>query len=111
MPHADVANALGAVAGGVTQRASVSITQPQDGLYRAHLPTGVVDFTRLEEAVVHATDVAMEAARSMAERAGAGDIQLRHERDDKVFEDSGGLRIFMESTIVATAFGRPGLAR
>ncbi len=111
MPHADVANALGAVAGGVSQRVSVTITQPSDGLFRAHLPTGIKDFTSADDAARHAGLVAAEAAQALAQRAGASDIQLRHDREDKVFEQPGGMRIFMESKITATAFGRPGLAR
>ena len=46
----------------------------------------------------------------MATRAGAVEIQVKTERADKVFEQPTGLRIFIESTITATAFGRPGLA-
>jgi hypothetical protein len=49
-------------------------------------------------------------ANSLARRAGAVDIQVKIERDDKVFEQPTGLRIFIESHISATAFGRPGLA-
>ena len=99
------------VAGGVSQRVTVTITQPREGLFRAHLPMGVEDFIELEEAINRATRVASDAARALAERSGASDIQLRHERDDKIFEEPSGLKIFMESSIVATAFGRPGLAR
>jgi len=53
--------------------------------------------------------VGAEAA-SLASRAGAVEIQVKTERADKVFEQPTGLRIFIESTIAATAFGRPGLA-
>jgi N-methylhydantoinase A/oxoprolinase/acetone carboxylase beta subunit len=44
-PHAEVANAVGAVAGGVVQRQRVLIT-PMDGTdrVRVHLPDGVRDF-------------------------------------------------------------------
>jgi N-methylhydantoinase A/oxoprolinase/acetone carboxylase beta subunit len=110
MPHADVANALGAVAGGVTQRATIAITQPQDGVFRVHLPTGIKDFSDLDRAAAHARDVASDSARDMAHRAGAGDIQLRHERNDRIVDEPGGLKIFIESSVVVTAFGRPALA-
>lgn len=109
-PHADVSNAVGAVAGGILQRVVVTITQPNDGVYRAHLPEGLRDFTDLEAAVAHARNVAAGEAGELARRAGAADIEFKHERDDKVFEQPGGMRIFMESQVAVTAFGRPALA-
>lgn len=109
-PHADVCNAVGAVAGGVLQRATATITQPQEGLFRAHLATGIKDFVNLEEAARYCSDLVSAEAASLATRAGAVEIQVKTERADKVFEQPTGLRIFIESTIAATAFGRPRLA-
>jgi N-methylhydantoinase A/oxoprolinase/acetone carboxylase beta subunit len=109
-PHADVSNAVGAVAGGVLQRATATITQPQEGLFRAHLATGIKDFVNLEDAARYCSDLVSAEATSLATRAGAVEIQVKTERADKVFEQPTGLRIFIESTIAATAFGRPGLA-
>jgi N-methylhydantoinase A/oxoprolinase/acetone carboxylase beta subunit len=108
-PHADVSNAVGAVAGGVLQRATATITQPQEGLFRAHTAKGIRDFDDLEEAARYCSEVLGAEAASMANRAGAVEIQVKTERADKVFEQPTGLRIFIESTIAATAFGRPGL--
>ena len=70
-PHADVCNAVGAVAGGVLQRASATITQPQEGLFRAHLATGIKDFINLEEAARYCSDLVSAEATSLATRAGA----------------------------------------
>lgn len=109
-PHADVSNAVGAVAGGILQRVVVTITQPTDGIYRTHLPEGLKDFTDLETAAAFAREIAEGEAGMLARRAGAGDIEFNHERADKVFEQPGGMRIFMESQIAVTAFGRPALA-
>jgi N-methylhydantoinase A/oxoprolinase/acetone carboxylase beta subunit len=109
-PHADVCNAVGAVAGGVLQRATATITQPQEGLFRAHLATGIKDFVDLEQAARYCSELVGAEAASLASRAGAVEIQVKTERADKVFEQPTGLRIFIESTIAATAFGRPGLA-
>ena len=110
-PHADVSNAVGAVAGGVMQRVAITITQPTEGVFRAHLPNGLKDFIDLETAAAFARDVAGEEAGAMAKKAGAVDIEFNHERADKVFEQAGGLRIFMESMVSVTAFGRPALAQ
>jgi N-methylhydantoinase A/oxoprolinase/acetone carboxylase beta subunit len=109
-PHADVSNAVGAVAGGILQRVVVTITQPTDGIYRTHLPDGLKDFTDLEVAADFARTVAESEAGALARRAGAADIEFNHERADKVFEQPGGMRIFMESQVAVTAFGRPALA-
>ncbi len=109
-PHADVCNAVGAVAGGVLQRASATITQPQEGVFRVHLSTGIKDFIDLEAAAAHCDSVLRAEAAALAQRAGAVEIQVKTERADKVFEEPTGLRIFIESSISATAFGRPGMA-
>ncbi|HWA49494.1 MAG TPA: hydantoinase/oxoprolinase family protein [Dongiaceae bacterium] len=110
-PHADVCNAVGAVAGGVLQRATVTITQPQEGIFRAHLATGLKDFLDLEAAAGHCGEIVRAEAEALAKRAGAVEIQVKSERADKVFEEPTGLRIFIESTVSATAFGRPGMAQ
>jgi N-methylhydantoinase A/oxoprolinase/acetone carboxylase beta subunit len=110
-PHADVCNAVGAVAGGVMQRVDVVITSPADGRFRAHLPDGVADFLELEAAAAHAQQVAAAAALDQARRAGAEDPQVQVTRDDTIVTDRGGGSVFIESKISATAIGRPRLAR
>jgi N-methylhydantoinase A/oxoprolinase/acetone carboxylase beta subunit len=107
---AEVSNAVGAVAGGVMQRVAATITSPTEGRYRAHLASGIKDFAELEAACTHVREWAMTTAAELARAAGAVEIELFHERNDTVFEQPGGPRIFMESTVAATAFGRPALA-
>jgi hypothetical protein len=74
------------------------------------MASGIKDFSDLDAACNHARDWAAEAAASQARAAGAVDVELFYERDDKIFEQPGGMRIFLESTVTATAFGRPALA-
>ena len=107
---AEVSNAVGAVAGGIMQRVTAVITSPAEGRFRAHLASGIKDFGDLELACQHAKDWATATATEQAKAAGAAEIELFHERDDKIFEQPGGMKIFMESNIAATAFGRPALA-
>ncbi len=71
-PHADVSNAVGAVAGGVLQRATATITQPQEGLFRAHLATGIKDFVNLEEAARYCSDLVSAEAASLANSGRRG---------------------------------------
>jgi N-methylhydantoinase A/oxoprolinase/acetone carboxylase beta subunit len=107
---AEVSNAVGAVAGGIMQRVTAVITSPAEGRFRAHLASGIKDFHELEAACAHAKEWATETATELAKSAGAAEIELFHERNDKIFEQPGGMKIFMESNIAATAFGRPALA-
>jgi N-methylhydantoinase A/oxoprolinase/acetone carboxylase beta subunit len=109
-PHAGVCNAVGAIAGGITQSVSALITAPSEGLFRVHLPVGNADFTDLERAAAHALAEASALATSNARAAGAADIELRNCRLDKVHRDPSGLQIFIESRIDVTAFGRPRVA-
>ena len=38
--HAEVAGAVGAAPGSVSQRVMISVTQPSEGRFRVHLPDG-----------------------------------------------------------------------
>jgi N-methylhydantoinase A/oxoprolinase/acetone carboxylase beta subunit len=106
-PHADVCNAVGAVAGGVVQSVSALITAPSEGLFRVHLPDGNADFAEVERAADHALAQARGLAMERARAAGAEDVEIRHRRTDKVHRDAAGLQIFIESRVDVMAFGRP----
>ena len=107
---AEVCNAVGAVAGGVSQRVQVLITSPAEGLFRVHGLDGVTDFRNLEEAAASALSLAESEARARAIDAGATEIQVETTRDDRVATVAGSFQVFIESRIGATAFGRPKLA-
>ena len=109
-PHAGVTNAVGAVASGVVQTAEALITQPSEGQFRLHVASGVEDFDNLESAARRATVAVRGMAETKARRAGAAEVQVSLSRNDKVVREKGGLDLFIESRIAATAFGRPRLA-
>ncbi len=109
--HAEVCNAVGAVAGGIVQYADALITAPQSGLFRCHLPTGVKDFVDLDEAVSHTRSVIEHQARSAAVRIGATEIMLSFERHDEIVHMKDGSEIFIECRVAATASGRPAISR
>jgi hypothetical protein len=100
-PHAEVANAVGAVVGSVTQRVHCLVV---------HLEEGIRDFENLEQACVFALERARGLALELADRAGASDIQVQVHRDDRR-AIAGGDEFFLESRIEATAIGRPRLAK
>lgn len=108
--HAGVCNAVGAVAGGVAQRADALITSPSDGLYRCHLAEGIADFEDLAEAAAHAEADVDRLARAAAEQIGAQDIAVTLERQDEIVRGKDGSNLFIESRIAALATGRPALA-
>ncbi|HEX6103316.1 MAG TPA: hydantoinase/oxoprolinase family protein, partial [Alphaproteobacteria bacterium] len=106
--HHGVSNAVGAVAGGIFEAAFVTISAPREDRFRVHGTDGVRDFGALEDAAAHAIEQAREAARSRAIAAGAATVEVKVERKDTVVHNFGA-DLFIESTITATATGRPRL--
>jgi N-methylhydantoinase A/oxoprolinase/acetone carboxylase beta subunit len=109
--HADVANALGAVVNGVVQRLRVLI-RPHDVVYRFHLPEGVRDFTDMDRGISHARTVVDAHLSQQARLAGAEHSQIHMTREDRTAPDGygGDGLVFVESELVFTAVGGPGLS-
>jgi N-methylhydantoinase A/oxoprolinase/acetone carboxylase beta subunit len=108
--HAGVANAIGAVVGQISQRASASVTSPAEGRYTAHLPGGPQHFQSQAQAL-DAVEAALSAdATSRAKQAGAADLRLSVQRDIREAEIEGR-SMFIEARITVTASGRPRVAR
>jgi len=106
--HAAVANAIGTVAGGVAQTVRILIRPVEiDRAYRVYLPSGTCTFDALEEAVACAQEVAEEAARDLALRAGADRPRVKVERVDRVARGGGVKELYMETEVIARAVGRP----
>jgi N-methylhydantoinase A/oxoprolinase/acetone carboxylase beta subunit len=111
--HAEVANAVGAVAGGVVQRQRVLITPVEDGdALRVHLPQGVQDFYDLEEAVDYAQRQMRPWVEAQARQAGAAQVEIKMTRHDKdVLVQAGwGDKLYLGTELVFTAVGRPSPA-
>ena len=107
--HAEVCNAVGAVASGVMQSVKVTITSPAQGRYRIHFDEANEDFCDLDEAIERAESQAGEQAIGHALAAGAEQPQLKLTRNDTTADLGAGETIFLESEVVATAVGRPRL--
>ncbi|MEH6633217.1 MAG: hydantoinase/oxoprolinase family protein [Halopseudomonas aestusnigri] len=107
--HAEVSNAVGAVAGGVVQKMSVLISSPEKGRYRAHIGKDQIDFTDSEKAIEYVLSYAGEKVKQLAQECGAADITVKTDHHDKIIIDAGGDKLFIESRIFATAKGRPAL--
>jgi N-methylhydantoinase A/oxoprolinase/acetone carboxylase beta subunit len=112
-PNAEVANAVGAVAGGVIQHVRVLISPLNSaGQFRLHLPDGVRDFGDLEEAVLYANQAMSPYAEALAHQAGAGQVEVKMVRKDRRVKLNLGCadEIYLYTEIVFTAVGRPSVA-
>ena len=113
-PYAHVANAVGAVVGGVVQQRRVEIHPlDEEGCYRAHLPQGIRDFATLDEAVRGAREAVSAQLEEQARQAGADQVEVKISRKDLYAPVRGGWgdEIFLETELILTAVGRPSLAR
>jgi N-methylhydantoinase A/oxoprolinase/acetone carboxylase beta subunit len=112
-PHAEVANAVGAVAGGVVQRQRVLITPMEDGeLLRVHLPEGIHDFHDLDDAVAFAQAEMVPWMEALARKVGAAQVEVQMTREDRdVLVKAGwGDQLYLGTELVFTAAGRPSPA-
>jgi N-methylhydantoinase A/oxoprolinase/acetone carboxylase beta subunit len=111
--YAEVANAVGAVAGGVIQRLRALVRPLDFGVaYRVHLPDGYHDERSPEAAVAHAKAVLPDRLVDLAKRAGADQVEIKVERIDRVAEVDAefGRDVLVEIELVFTAVGRPSAA-
>ncbi len=112
-PHAEVANAVGAVAGGVVQRQRVLITPLEDGeTLRLHLPHGVRDFRQRDEAVAYAKHQMVPWMEAQARQAGASQVEVQMVREDRevVVKAGWGDQVYLGTELTFTAVGRPSPA-
>jgi N-methylhydantoinase A/oxoprolinase/acetone carboxylase beta subunit len=105
--YAEVANAVGAVLGEVSQRVHITVTQPVKGTFRLFTRLGPKDFAGLEPALAQARELASAEAHANALQAGAASIEIRFsQKDNNVNNDIDG-NMFFEAVVTATASGPP----
>jgi len=103
--HADVANAFGAVMGSVIQRAQITVTQPQHGIFCLFHGDEPRNFDTLDAAKAQAREIVFELARQRALQAGAIDPTITLAYDEVHVRDEIDGELFLESTVIATAIG------
>ena len=103
--HADVANAFGAVMGSIVQRAQMTVTQPQHGVFCLFSNNEPKQFDSLAEARAYAEQIVLGQAEQKALTAGARQPQVTLSYDDIHVKDDIDGELFLESTIIATAIG------
>ena len=108
--HAEVANAVGAVAAGVLQSVRVLISAPSSGCFRVHAGVEIEDYPEYDASLSRARSLAKSLAREKAREAGADEVHVEIEQHDLRAPGVGGEEIFIETSVTATAIGRPHLA-
>jgi N-methylhydantoinase A/oxoprolinase/acetone carboxylase beta subunit len=108
-PHADVANAVGAVLGQVVQRVHLLVTQPSRGVFRLFGVDGPQDYLALPEAFEAARQASAAMARAQAIAAGGeeSDLQLGWIHDENSVSNDIDGDVFFEARVGAVATARP----
>jgi N-methylhydantoinase A/oxoprolinase/acetone carboxylase beta subunit len=112
--HAEVANAVGAVVGGVVQQLRVMIRPlDADQRFRLHLPDGVRDFSTVEEGMAYAQKVVPVQLKALARQAGAGQVEVQMSRVDRgaPVAVGWGQHVYLGTELTFTAVGRPSPAQ
>lgn len=106
--HAAVCNAVGAVAGIVSQTVEILVNQPTFNVFRVHDPAGSKDYEDAVPALAHAERVSRELALAAALRAGAAEPHVETRVTEKLAQSATvGGDYLAEAVARSTATGRP----
>ena len=103
--YAEVAGAIGAAIGNIHQQSSITITQPQEGVFRVHLIEGIKDFKSLEEALESTRYEAQKLSKQRAIKAGAKKLKTTVFEKIEMAEISNKKKLFIEAVITAKTIG------
>jgi N-methylhydantoinase A/oxoprolinase/acetone carboxylase beta subunit len=108
-PHAAACNAVGAVAGVVSETREILVNQPSLDVFRVHDPAGNQDYRDAQQAIEHARRVSRELALAAARRAGASDPHVETSVVERRAQAGAGSQAdyLAEATVRSRATGRP----
>lgn len=109
--HAAVCNAVGAVAGVVSESCEVLVNQPTFKVFRVHDPAGNRDYTEAHEAIEDAKRVSRALALAAARHAGADDPHVETCVMERRALAGSADEYLAEATVRSTATGRPATGR
>jgi len=109
--HAAVCNAIGAVAGVVSETCEVLVNQPTFKVFRVHDPAGSRDYSDSALAIEEAKRVSRELALAAARRAGATDPHVETSVTERRADSESGDHYLAEATVRSKATGRPATGR
>jgi N-methylhydantoinase A/oxoprolinase/acetone carboxylase beta subunit len=105
--HAAVCNAVGAVAGVVSQTVEILVNQTSFKVFRVHDPAGSRDYSEPNAALEHARRVSAQLALAAALRAGAAEPHVETSLREKLAQVGPGTEYLAEAVARSTATGRP----
>jgi N-methylhydantoinase A/oxoprolinase/acetone carboxylase beta subunit len=105
--HAAVCNAVGAVAGVVSQTVEILVNQPSFKVFRVHDPNGIQDYEDPAPALEHARRASRELALAAARRAGAVHPHVETSVSERLAHSGAGADYLAEAIARSTATGRP----
>ena len=105
-PHADVANAIGAISSEVFIRRTVRISVDAEVFVTEGLP-GARRFARLQDAHDYAVEEIASAVRQAAHESGTSTTDVKVSYSDIVGEASDGMKVYLGREIRAELSGRP----
>jgi N-methylhydantoinase A/oxoprolinase/acetone carboxylase beta subunit len=109
-PHAEVCNAVGAVAGMVQKTIRVVVNQAAFKLFKVHTAQGVTEFESDAEALAFAQAQAKTLAFDAAIAAGALNPDVTLALTEQRAKHADQPDYLAEATVIATARGRPRLS-
>ena len=109
--HAAVCNAVGAVAGVVSEVCDVLVNQPAFQVFRVHDPAGSRDYSQERDALEDARRVSRELALAAAQRAGARDPHVETSVLEQRANAGTADDYLAEATVRSRATGRPATGR
>ncbi len=109
--HAAVCNAVGAVAGVVSETCDVLVNQPTFKVFRVHDPAGSRDYPEAHEAIEDAKRVSRELALAAARRAGASNPHVETTVTERRAQGGSADDYLAEATVRSRATGRPATGR
>jgi len=109
-PHADVANAIGAITSGVVVTKQAQIRPNAVGGFAVHGLPGARSFDRFVEAHAYAVAELERVVQSLGRVAGAADGRVEVGVHDKISKAADGTEIFLERIITGQLSALPSLA-
>lgn len=105
--HAAVCNAVGAVAGVVSETCEVLVNQTTFNVFRVHDPAGSRDYSDEKEAIEEARRVSRDHALAAARRSGAKDPDVQTSVVERRAQAGDTGDYLAEASVRSTATGRP----
>ena len=105
--HADVANAVGAIAGDVVVEQALRIVPDQQGGFLIDGLPGAKHFAELEDANRYAQQALIRMVRERAKSAGTGERNVTLQTRDDIAPTAAGVDLFLRRLILAKISGQP----